>query len=338
MKQQSRETWLDVAKGLSIIFVVMGHSGDHAINEYLSWFRMPLFFMLSGFLFKPVHPDKFYGYMKKKGKVMLIPYFSYGLLIAGGLFALSQNFQQLFIDTGKLLYGGLALAGPYGVFWFITCLLLTQIAFGFISRFHIGVQVVILGAAYGAGHALANHYGEAMIPWNADVALITLTYYAIGYYMKGILSLLVKKWYVPVLFGMISLVFVTLDFMKVFHHETDLKYKVYGEMGLNLVIPVAISITICSICYWVAKVAFSERLAYLGRNTITIMYLHIPLNIFLKELLNVEYGLIAFTLIGVLVPLGASIVIRHSDVLSRLYLGRVPRTSSSTSRASSVSA
>lgn len=336
MKQQTRETWLDVAKGLSIIFVVMGHSGDHAINEYLSWFRMPLFFMLSGLLFKPVHPDKFYGYMKKKGKAMLIPYFSYGLLIAGGLFALTQNFQQLFIDAGKLLYGGLALAGPYGVFWFITCLLLTQIAFGFISRFHIGVQVVILAVSYGTGHALANHYGEAMIPWNADVALITLTYYAIGYYMKGILSVLVKKWFVPVLFGMISLLFVTLDFMKVFHHVTDLKYKVYGEMGLNLIIPVSFSIAICSLCYWIAKAAFSKQLAYLGRNTITIMYLHIPLNIFIKTLFKVEYGIVVFTLFGVLVPIAASMIIRHSDVLSRLYLGRVPR--SSTARTSSVSA
>ncbi|WP_169864738.1 acyltransferase family protein [Sutcliffiella halmapala] len=339
MSLQRRENWLDVAKGLSIIFVVMGHSGDHVINDYLAWFRMPLFFILSGFLFKPVHPEKFHGWVKKKGKAMLVPYFSYGILIAVGLFALSLSFRDLFTDTGKLVYGGLALTGPYGVFWFITCLLITQILFGFISRFPLSIQVIILLLAYLVGHRLAaTALDGVMVPWNADVALITLSYYAIGYYSKGLLSNLVRRWYVPIIFGALSIAFVWLDYVHIINHEKDLKYKVYGEIGLDMVIPIVISVTICSLCYWISKLRVSERIGYLGKNTITIMYLHIPLNIFLQRVIDVEYGLVMYTLIGVTIPLMVSLVIRHSELLSKLYLGKLPRTTRSSSTTSSVSA
>jgi len=43
---KKREVWIDIAKGFSILFVVMGHSGDAFANHYLGWFRMPLFFCI----------------------------------------------------------------------------------------------------------------------------------------------------------------------------------------------------------------------------------------------------------------------------------------------------
>ncbi|MNC67925.1 hypothetical protein D3C75_1184700 [compost metagenome] len=59
----------------------------------------------------------------------------------------------------------------------------------------------------------------------------------------------------------------------------------------------------------------------LGRNTIAIMYLHLPLNYGLKYLLGADYGLIPFTIIGVGVPLLLANWASRSPHLSRLYLG-----------------
>lgn len=44
MMKKKRIKWLDVAKAISIILVVMGHSGHAYLDMYLGWFRIPLFF------------------------------------------------------------------------------------------------------------------------------------------------------------------------------------------------------------------------------------------------------------------------------------------------------
>ena len=50
-----RIVWLDIAKAILIILVVLGHSGDinHGtrLDKYIYWFHMPAFIILSGLTF-----------------------------------------------------------------------------------------------------------------------------------------------------------------------------------------------------------------------------------------------------------------------------------------------
>lgn len=48
---QQRINWIDFAKALCMFLVVYGHAGDSYFTNELSWFRIPLFFFLSGILF-----------------------------------------------------------------------------------------------------------------------------------------------------------------------------------------------------------------------------------------------------------------------------------------------
>ena len=65
-----RIEWLDFAKGISIFMVVLGHTlrGIYTHNLYLNYYKylviiadiiflfsMPVFFALSGYLFKPLN-------------------------------------------------------------------------------------------------------------------------------------------------------------------------------------------------------------------------------------------------------------------------------------------
>jgi len=49
MDQVKRIEWLDIAKGVAIFLVVLGHSGESPIKGYVYAFHMPLFFMLAGY-------------------------------------------------------------------------------------------------------------------------------------------------------------------------------------------------------------------------------------------------------------------------------------------------
>lgn len=50
-----RENWIDWAKSIGIMLVIMGHygMGDKIYGTFIYAFHMPLFFIVSGYLFTP---------------------------------------------------------------------------------------------------------------------------------------------------------------------------------------------------------------------------------------------------------------------------------------------
>ena len=54
MKLKERDKSIDIMKGILIFFVIIGHypSINERIQSIIYWFHMPLFFMISGYLFK----------------------------------------------------------------------------------------------------------------------------------------------------------------------------------------------------------------------------------------------------------------------------------------------
>lgn len=51
--EKKRIDYLDIAKGIGIILVLVGHiSKNDEINRFLYLFHMPLFFIISGMLYK----------------------------------------------------------------------------------------------------------------------------------------------------------------------------------------------------------------------------------------------------------------------------------------------
>ena len=115
---EKREGWIDVAKGIGILTVVFGHSGDFTLVPYLYWFHMPLFFIISGYLHKqPQTLDGVLNYNLKRTVQLLVPYVSFYLLI---LFiqkvGLHQSMTITMNDLKQLLLGGQRLDGSFGPF------------------------------------------------------------------------------------------------------------------------------------------------------------------------------------------------------------------------------
>lgn len=72
---------IDVLKGLGILIMVAGHVGfgncfDFAIHP----FNMPLFFIVSGYLYRCKVNDS--SFVKRRVKSLLIPYILFGLVFA----------------------------------------------------------------------------------------------------------------------------------------------------------------------------------------------------------------------------------------------------------------
>ena len=78
---RNRVEWIDLAKAIAIMLMVIGHSNVPLyIDKWIHSFHMPLFFLVSGFLFVP---DKYSckSFLRIKTKLLFIPYFFWGGII-----------------------------------------------------------------------------------------------------------------------------------------------------------------------------------------------------------------------------------------------------------------
>lgn len=102
MDKSSRIEWIDLAKGICMILVVIGHfpelliwlEGGHDYDPTLLC-RMPLYFMLSGLFFKTY--SGIIPFLKKKFNHLLFPYIS--LLVIGHVCAFLYSAPNWFLFT-----------------------------------------------------------------------------------------------------------------------------------------------------------------------------------------------------------------------------------------------
>ena len=82
MINQKRIGYLDAAKGIAIICIVIGHSYSYHVGNggflipYLYSFHVPIFFVISGILY--ARRNQVHISILKKVKELILPYFFWG--------------------------------------------------------------------------------------------------------------------------------------------------------------------------------------------------------------------------------------------------------------------
>ena len=118
-EKKIRLEWLDIAKGITIILMVMGHSAiPNELARFIFAFHMPLFFIASGITTK--YPS-FLAFFKKKSKGLLFPFIIYSIIVLALKAVLIHNsiYEEF---TNWLKYGWLGMA-----LWFVPVLYLSLI-------------------------------------------------------------------------------------------------------------------------------------------------------------------------------------------------------------------
>lgn len=144
-----RLPWVDSLKGVGIILVILGHSAiPDSVYQMIYRFHMPLFFFLSGFLFR----GEFSGqWAWRKVNRLLVPYFLYGLLYIIVIRAVKG------FSLTEMTYDLLSLSG-ISVLWFLPCLFLAEILGAYVitkcpgGRIRILIALIIAVAGYVLPH------------------------------------------------------------------------------------------------------------------------------------------------------------------------------------------
>ena len=188
--EKQRFDYIDIARGLGILMVVWAHIMVTGWTHRMIYaFHMPLFFFLSGMMFKKEKYASFIDFFAHRAKRLLIPYVIYSLAtwafwavfryvrhdeVESYLMPLLQTFISQ--GSGSFMVHNSAL-------WFIPCLFLTEIFYFFLCKSgRMWCMVLCFGCptlSFLLGNAFGGSYWFTP-PWNADAALIALPFYAVG--------------------------------------------------------------------------------------------------------------------------------------------------------------
>lgn len=325
MENSKRVDYLDIAKGFLIITVILCHS-DFPFAQYMYWFHMPAFFIISGLLYK----DKLS--LKSQAIKFFIPYTAFSIIDMILTFMASPqdlSLANIIHYSYEHIYAGKMMPG---VFWFIPCLFLTKVLFHYGKKFlSTPALVLIISGLYLAGHAfvlatvpenVVDITPANYIPWNLDALMITLPYYAIGYYSKDILRFASSK-ITLIVSALLAISYLRLNTVFQVYYYMNIKYSEFRYYFLDLLVPLTFTVFIISLSYHLSELKQLSRVSsffkLVGSNSLIIMYLHIPLNHYFETLFTYNY--VIFTLIGLLIPLGLGVLISKNELAGFIFKG-----------------
>lgn len=329
---KKRIEWIDNAKGVAIILVILGHVlPDGLFHKIIYSFHMPLFFILSGmFLIRSTNKSSVWEFSKKKFMRLYIPYVLFGYMILLPFDFIWCNYIVALPDMNKEILGRAFGTIPalrndwplYGHLWFLPCLFIASIIiYGLWKRCKTPQMFYIfcfLGFIVGV---IWNESIHTSLPLSADIAFLSLPFLSLGVFIfqhDRIFNLYL-------LFGGIIAFFGSVYFNTV---SPTMYTGTYGSYLLFLISGISGSYIVMYLCY---KLPVIKLLQIGGGNTLTIYALHNCLLPFLKYGNNMmaDYGEICVGIYSVIVSIiGYVILLPVCKIINRYFpimVGKYPK-------------
>lgn len=187
-----RIEWIDIAKGLGILIVIAGHTVSLRYSYPLYAFHMPLFFFLSGLLFKD-RGDGFMTFIKKKAKALLKPWAVMLFISFLVCLAIPQWRNELGIKPILLdFYTANTNTLQNSSLWYLICFFFVLVIFYFVNKLKTKtLRIVFLLSAVAFlwikevldMTSLPLH----RLPFKIDSALIAIVFFAVGFWCKDLI-------------------------------------------------------------------------------------------------------------------------------------------------------
>lgn len=276
-KQEKRLEGIDIAKGIGILLVIIGHSGlvfGEGLFKLIYGFHMPLFFLISGYLF---HFEKwkekgFSSFLKNKFCCYILPYFELvfiNFVIEMLRHAHTMGINRELVKTGckYIYYSILSYASTSKMpncspLWYLTAIFIAYIyLYALLSlRKKSYMQIAFFVLMFGGGWTFT--YVNTQLPWHFDSALIGCIFMGIGYTIRE--KQLLEK-LEPTALALMAI----CGFLYIYHNDqVSLISTQLGNLYLFYPGAILVSTSLLAVCI---KYLHSSFLAFLGKNTILIM-------------------------------------------------------------------
>lgn len=188
MRKEQRIEYIDFFRGIGILLMLVNHVYFGGVIYNISHaFHMPMFFIISGFLYskKSKRQLSTQSFIKKKAKSLLLPYVIFGILhyliwIAIYGFSIEPLTHVFFYNTEE----GMPIAGAL---WFLTALFITDVLFFVMDRYLrnriVFTSTIVILSMFGT---LARIILPFTLPFALSAGFVGLGLFGIGVLLKKV--------------------------------------------------------------------------------------------------------------------------------------------------------
>ena len=286
---KKRIDWVDCAKGIAIILVIIGHTitfdteSQRLARGVIFSFHMPLFFILSSLTFK--FSESSQDFVRKTKKAffhLVIPFLVlFGIRIAidvaknfstiDPISYISFRINQLVYSSGVAVKVGGADVAAIGMLWFLIVLFCSRTFYDYLHlKLKPAAFYVLIAVCSVIGLLLCN---IQWLPLSFDVALSILPLLLFGTLLKKIN---IER--LPVLFMLISLGLWAATFFSVYYGNygyMELSARRYTLFPLCYVTAIAGTMFVSYIGHYISKLFFiGKGLVWLGKYSLYLYMVH----------------------------------------------------------------
>ena len=294
-----RLVWIDDAKAIGIFLVILAHTQIMSnVVDWISVFRMPLFFFLSGCLFSFQRNPDFLLFFKKRFRQIVIPYIlinlitylfwllvsrHYGISSAEEIVPWYSPLKAILLCNGKEMIHNIPL-------WFLLCLFLVEIIYYVVYKSLFKWQKWTVTFLFCILGYINYKYVPFVLPFSLGTAFVGIVFYDLGNefinYIKTFSLPLSLKFIVLI----ISVILVT--YFSITNSRVYLYCNQYGNYISFLFA------ALCGICMmyiftnilskWLGP---NRIIEYISRNTLTICGFHLMTYTLLKGIATYIIGI-----------------------------------------------
>lgn len=335
MESSKRLKYIDIARGIAMFLIVLGHAisatSGHAypIFRILYFINVPVFFVLSGYLFQIKEKESFFEFLKHKFLRIMLPYFFWALIFLVPYFIFGYDVANQFSrkssfdiwqQIGNVFYGNgvnnaLKQNGPL---WFLPALFTMEVLFYYIISFakKKKTEIIVFIATLLIGFLCTLFAKSFYLPWGINSALTIGCFFYFGY--------LLKKWQIfnqlktKNIKVFVFIICVLLCGLAICLNEPSSvgwqNYK-YLNYFLTIIAGISSASAIFLISRWINK---NRIIECVGNNTMSILIFHkiliviaqTKLGIISKLLMDSNMALeLCFSIIASIIAIIVSIII-----------------------------
>lgn len=277
---KERKDYIDMARGIAILLMVIGHTVDNTVlNTFIYSFHVPIFFVLSGMLWKEREMKL---NIKRWVQTLLVPYVVvavilccfyrlYNWISGNGLVGPGLLDIVLGLSVPSLSWEGIQAFGPV---WFLVCMFSGKVIFELVLKIISKENMVLLTVAIAClvlGGTVIS--GIMILPWSIDAALVSLLFSYVGWLLRDerfprlMSDVKLRSWLV-IGCGILWIAEMLCGSM-------DLAWRSYPMWPLCIFGATGGSIIVIVICYLARDISGLNRfLAFWGKNSMTVLCIH----------------------------------------------------------------
>jgi fucose 4-O-acetylase-like acetyltransferase len=338
-----RVGYVDIAKGIGIILVVMGHNDFALISPFahklIYSFHMPMFFFMSGIFFKPDIP--FWMFARQRFNRVLRPFLFMILFI----FFTSISFSKVSIlEASRRLVKAMYGSGQYldwVQLWFLPHLFVVSLfAYLFVRTIRqpllVRMRWVILIVLYVIGvfsislfypfelNLLGKEFMLYGLPFSLDLVLVSGFFFILAYELNQIryASFLESPW--TLLIVALMLIFLVWYFPA----KIDFNLRWFDSLPINTIEALLGILLILAISKQMERIGWLSYLFnYLGQASLIILIFQVPIQDYWGQKLlmltnNLSFSYWLSFLAGVLGPVVINALFIHPNPILKDWFGQ----------------